>query len=135
MHIGVAGLGAMGGNLAARLMEVGHQVTVWNRSPEKTKPLADAGAKVAATPAAVAAASEAAITMLTDAGHKSGDLAAGVRQRLGLFRRAIPDGHLVADFHQPRGDVAAHGAETGYSDMHGCSLYAFAGTIGDRGAA
>ena len=31
MHIGVAGLGAMGGNVAARLMEVGHQVTVWNR--------------------------------------------------------------------------------------------------------
>src|SRR5674476_1043389 len=66
MHIGVAGLGAMGGNVAARLMEVGHQVTVWNRSPEKTKALADAGAKVAATPAAVAAASEAVITMLTD---------------------------------------------------------------------
>jgi 3-hydroxyisobutyrate dehydrogenase len=47
-------------------MEVGHQVTVWNRSPDKTKPLAQAGAKVAATPAAVAAASEAVITMLTD---------------------------------------------------------------------
>src|SRR6202142_1301150 len=66
MHIGVAGLGAMGGNVAARLMEVGHRVTVWNRAPEKTKPLADAGAKVAATPAAVAAACEAVITMLTD---------------------------------------------------------------------
>src|SRR5664279_4250190 len=66
MHIGVAGLGAMRGNVAARLMEVGHQVTVWNRTPEKTKPLADAGAKVAATPAAVAAACEAVITMLTD---------------------------------------------------------------------
>src|ERR1035441_5638060 len=66
MHIGVAGLGAMGGNVAARLMEVGHLVTVWNRSPEKTKPLADAGAKVAATPAAVSAACEAVITMLTD---------------------------------------------------------------------
>ena len=60
------GLGAMGGNVAARLMEVGHQVTVWNRTPDKTKPLADAGAKVAATPAEVAAASEAVITMLTD---------------------------------------------------------------------
>ena len=66
MQIGVAGLGAMGGNVALRLMEVGHQVTVWNRSPDKAKPLAEAGAKVAATPAAVAAASEAVITMLTD---------------------------------------------------------------------
>ena len=67
MQIGVAGLGAMGGAIAARLLEVGHQVTVWNRTAAKTKPLADAGAKVAATPAAVAAGSEAIITILTDA--------------------------------------------------------------------
>ena len=66
MHIGVAGLGAMGGNVAARLMEVGHQVTVWNRSPEKTKALAATGAKVASTPAEAAAACEAVITLLTD---------------------------------------------------------------------
>ena len=66
MHIGVAGLGAMGANIAARLMEVGHQVTVWNRNPEKTKPLAEAGAKVAATPAELAGAVEVAITILTD---------------------------------------------------------------------
>lgn len=66
MHIGVAGLGAMGGNVALRLMEVGHQVTVWNRTADKTKPIAQAGAKVAATPADVAAASEAVITLLTD---------------------------------------------------------------------
>ncbi len=66
MKVGVAGLGAMGTPIALRLMEVGHQVTVWNRSPEKTKPLADAGAQVAATPAALAAACEAVITLLTD---------------------------------------------------------------------
>jgi 3-hydroxyisobutyrate dehydrogenase len=66
MKIGVAGLGAMGGNIAARLIEVGHEVTVWNRSPEKAKPLAQAGGKVAGSPAEVAAASEAVITMLTD---------------------------------------------------------------------
>lgn len=66
MQIGVAGLGAMGAAIAARLMEVGHQVTVWNRTPDKAKPLTDAGAKVAATPAALALACEAVITMLTD---------------------------------------------------------------------
>jgi 3-hydroxyisobutyrate dehydrogenase len=66
MHIGVAGLGAMGAPIAARLLEVGHQVTVWNRSADKTKPLAGAGAKVAATPAEVASAVEAVITILTD---------------------------------------------------------------------
>lgn len=66
MHIGVAGLGAMGAAIAARLLEVGHQVTIWNRTAEKTKPLAAAGAKVAATPAELAGAVEAAITILTD---------------------------------------------------------------------
>ena len=66
MKVGVAGLGAMGANVAARLMEVGHQVTVWNRSADKAKPLAEAGAKVVGSPAAVAAECEAVITMLTD---------------------------------------------------------------------
>ncbi|MGB8082348.1 MAG: NAD(P)-binding domain-containing protein, partial [Pseudolabrys sp.] len=66
MRVGVAGLGVMGAAVAARLMEVGHDVTVWNRSPEKTRPLAEAGAKVAATPADLASAVEATITMLTD---------------------------------------------------------------------
>ncbi len=66
MHIGVAGLGAMGAAIAARLLEVGHQVTVWNRSAEKTKPLVAAGAKLAASPAELAGAVEAAITILTD---------------------------------------------------------------------
>ena len=66
MRIGVAGLGVMGAAVAARLMEVGHEVTVWNCTPEKTKPLAEAGAKVAATPADLMSAVDATITMLTD---------------------------------------------------------------------
>jgi 3-hydroxyisobutyrate dehydrogenase len=66
MQIAVAGLGAMGSALAARLIELGHRVTVWNRTAGKTKPLADAGAKVAQSPGAAAAASEAIITILTD---------------------------------------------------------------------
>jgi 3-hydroxyisobutyrate dehydrogenase len=61
----------MGAAVAARLMEVGHEVTVWNRTPEKTKALADTGAKVASTPAQVASAVEATITMLTDAAARS----------------------------------------------------------------
>ncbi len=69
MDVGIAGVGKMGAAIALRLMEVGHKVTVWNRSTDKTKPLADAGAAVAATPAALAAKSETIITILTDAGR------------------------------------------------------------------
>lgn len=66
MRVGVAGVGRMGAAIAAHLIEVGHEVTVWNRAPDKTKPLADAGAKVAKTPAELAAQCEAVITILTN---------------------------------------------------------------------
>jgi len=65
MRIGVAGIGKMGAAIAARLIEVGHDVAVWNRTPDKAK--AVAGATVAATPVQLAQASEAIITSLTDA--------------------------------------------------------------------
>src|SRR5438067_5850819 len=67
MQIGIAGLGRMGAAVAARLMEVGHTVTVWNRTPDKAKPLIDAGAKQVETPEDLAEHSEVVITLLTDA--------------------------------------------------------------------
>ncbi len=65
MKLGVAGIGKMGAAVAARLIEVGHDVTVWNRTPEKAK--AVAGASVAASPAELAQTSEAVLSILTDA--------------------------------------------------------------------
>ena len=67
MHIGIAGIGNMGSNIGARLMEVGHKLTVWNRTAEKTKPLADAGAAVAKTPAELTSSVEVVISLLIDA--------------------------------------------------------------------
>ena len=67
MRVGVAGLGRMGAAIAQRLLEVGHIVTVWNRAVAKTKPLADAGAKVAPSPADLAKDVEVVVTILTDA--------------------------------------------------------------------
>ena len=66
MRVGVAGLGKMGAAIAARLIECGHDVMVWNRTPDKVKPLEDAGAKVAGTPAELAGAAEGVITILTN---------------------------------------------------------------------
>lgn len=65
--IGFIGLGAMGARMAQRLVEAGHPVTVWNRTPSRTEPLAAAGAQVAANPRETAAAGEIVITMVTDA--------------------------------------------------------------------
>jgi 3-hydroxyisobutyrate dehydrogenase len=66
MQIGIAGLGKMGSAIAQRLIEVGHDLTVWNRSLEKARPLANAGAEVAANPADVARNAQTVITILTD---------------------------------------------------------------------
>jgi 3-hydroxyisobutyrate dehydrogenase len=67
MHIAIAGLGRMGAAIGARLLELDHQVTVWNRTPAKLQPLLDAGAVAAATPKDVVRQAETVITMLTDA--------------------------------------------------------------------
>lgn len=62
--IAFLGLGSMGGPMAARLLSSGHDLTVWNRSPQKAEPLADAGAAVATTPAGAVARADIVITML-----------------------------------------------------------------------
>jgi len=83
MKIGIAGTGRMGAAIGLRLLEVGHELTVWNRTADKAKALAAAGARVAATPAALVDASDVIITMLTDDRsiedlyHRPGGLLAG----------------------------------------------------------
>ena len=65
MHIGFIGLGQMGSAIATNLAKAGHEVKVWNRSPEKAAPLVAAGATLAASPAD-AASGEIVFTMLAD---------------------------------------------------------------------
>src|SRR5258707_12595288 len=65
MKIGFIGLGRMGSAMAENLLKAGHDVTVFNRSPEKSRPLLDLGAHEA-TSIAGACTGEAVITMLAD---------------------------------------------------------------------
>ena len=67
MNIGIAGTGRMGSAIAGRLIGLGHTLTVWNRTPDKAKAAAAAGAAVAATPAELASRAEVIITILTNA--------------------------------------------------------------------
>jgi 3-hydroxyisobutyrate dehydrogenase-like beta-hydroxyacid dehydrogenase len=64
--IAFLGLGRMGAPLAHRLLAAGHDLTVWNRAPERAAPLGAAGAAVAATPDAAVRAADVVITMLAD---------------------------------------------------------------------
>ena len=64
MKLGVCGTGRMGSSIAQRLMSVGHEVGVWNRTVAKTQPLSDAGAKLFTSPAELVEACDAVIVML-----------------------------------------------------------------------
>src|SRR5258708_4413905 len=138
--VAVVGLGAMGSRIAVRLLEAGHEVTVWNRSAGKLSPLVGRGAVAAATPASAASRAELLITMVSDpqalesvtAGQNG--IASGARPALTIVEMstvgpaaiarlasALPGGTEVVDA-PVVGSLAA--AESG-------SLVIFAGGRGD----
>ncbi len=65
MPLGFIGLGTMGRPMALHLLAGGHAMAVYARRAESARPLAEAGAVVCPTPAAVAERSEVVFTMVT----------------------------------------------------------------------
>jgi 3-hydroxyisobutyrate dehydrogenase/2-hydroxy-3-oxopropionate reductase len=65
-HVGFIGMGRMGRPMVGHLLDAGFPVTVYNRTVERCAPVAERGAVVAETPAAVAAAADVTITMIAD---------------------------------------------------------------------
>lgn len=65
MKVGFIGLGHMGAAMAANLIKAGHELTVYNRTPEKTRALVATGARVART-VPEACQGEAVMTMLAN---------------------------------------------------------------------
>jgi len=91
-RVGFIGLGIMGGPMAAHLLAAGYELTAWNRTAAKAEPLAAAGARVAGSPAEVAAASEVTFTCVT----ASADVEAVVLGPGGVIEGATP-GSIVVD--------------------------------------
>lgn len=85
MTVAFIGLGGMGSRMAGRLLDSGHDVVVWNRTAAKARPLIEAGATVADTPADAARSADVVITMVADpaalAAVSEGEtgIAAGIR--------------------------------------------------------
>ncbi|HEV2696371.1 MAG TPA: NAD(P)-dependent oxidoreductase [Terriglobales bacterium] len=65
MKVGFIGLGNMGAGMAANLLKAGHELTVYNRTPAKAKPLLEQGAR-AASDVADACRGDVVISMLAD---------------------------------------------------------------------
>ena len=89
--IAFLGTGIMGAPMAANLIKAGYAVAVWNRTAEKTRPLAGLGATGAESPAEAAKGAAVVFTMLSD-GAAVGEV---------LFERGVADaleaGALVID--------------------------------------
>lgn len=66
MKVGLIGLGLMGHPMGANLLKAGHELTLWNRTASRGDDLVAQGAKKAATPRDLAAASEVIITIVSD---------------------------------------------------------------------
>jgi 3-hydroxyisobutyrate dehydrogenase-like beta-hydroxyacid dehydrogenase len=83
--IGFIGTGGMGEPMALNLLKAGFPLRIYNRTPEKARPLAEQGAEIVGQPADVVAASGVIITMVAnDAALQAtttGD--GGLLQRLG----------------------------------------------------
>ncbi|MGV0745944.1 NAD(P)-dependent oxidoreductase [Mycolicibacterium sp. XJ870] len=58
MRVGFIGLGSQGAPMARRIVEGGYETTLWARRPASVEPFADTAAKVAGSPAELAAASD-----------------------------------------------------------------------------
>jgi 3-hydroxyisobutyrate dehydrogenase-like beta-hydroxyacid dehydrogenase len=65
-RVGFAGLGAMGGGIARRLLDAGYEVVGWNRTREKADPLIAAGMNWADTPRELAETVDVLFTMVTN---------------------------------------------------------------------
>ncbi|OBF94259.1 6-phosphogluconate dehydrogenase [Mycobacterium sp. 852014-52450_SCH5900713] len=58
MRVGFIGLGSQGGPMARRIIEAGYETTLWARRPATLEPFTDTEAKIAESPADLAAASD-----------------------------------------------------------------------------
>jgi 3-hydroxyisobutyrate dehydrogenase-like beta-hydroxyacid dehydrogenase len=95
MKVGFIGLGRMGQAMARRLLDGGHELAAYNRTPDKVQALGDAGVSIAGSIAEAAGFGDAVFTMLADDAALE-----DVAWRQGLLE-ALPRGgiHICAGTH------------------------------------
>src|SRR5579875_3448990 len=111
MRVAVLGLGNMGAAMAGRLLDRGHEVTVWNRSAGKAEPFAGRGARVADDPAGAVEGVDVALVVLTD-----DDAVASVVLGDGGAAAALPSGAVLADVSTVSPQLARRLADEGPVD-------------------
>jgi len=104
--IAFIGLGIMGSPMAVHLAKAGHDVVGYNRTPDKTKPLVDAGGRAATSVADAVSGAEVVAVMVPD----SPDVREVLAGDGGVFANGKP-GTLIIDFSSIRPDVTVELAE------------------------
>ncbi len=104
--IAFIGLGIMGSPMAVHLANAGHSVAGFNRTPDKTQPLVDAGGRAAESIADAVADADVVCVMVPD----SPDVTEVLAGEGGVFENA-KSGTLVIDFSSIRPDVSVALAE------------------------
>jgi 2-hydroxy-3-oxopropionate reductase len=105
-NIAFIGLGIMGSPMAVHLAEAGHQVTGFNRTPDKTKPLVEAGGRAADSVADAVRDADVVCVMVPD----SPDVTEVLTGEGGVLESG-KQGALVIDFSSIRPDVTVDLAE------------------------
>ena len=130
MRIAFIGLGIMGGPMAGHLAKAGHDVVVFNRTPEKAAAwVAEHGGRAAATPreAAAGAAIVCACVGADGAGAGAGSGAVGAGARCGAGAAFAAPGRKILDMIEPKmliccsccGDAPQRSARWTCSPGHG----------------
>jgi 3-hydroxyisobutyrate dehydrogenase-like beta-hydroxyacid dehydrogenase len=134
LRIGFCGIGRMGAEMVAALTRQGFTVTIWNRTPERAREVAErTGAVVAATPALAAEGADVVFTMLTD-----GDAVLRTLSADDGVLAGIADGAIVVDCSTTGAQAAREAADrcatagVGFVDcpVSGSTLVAREGKLG-----
>ncbi|AQZ69056.1 2-hydroxy-3-oxopropionate reductase [[Actinomadura] parvosata subsp. kistnae] len=128
--IAFIGLGIMGSPMAVHLVEAGHAVAGYNRTPEKARPLVAAGGRAAESIADAVTGAEVVALMVPD----SPDVQDVLTGPDGVFEHAAP-GTLIIDFSTIRPDVTRDlAAEAGRRGLRYLDAPVSGGEAGARNA-
>jgi 6-phosphogluconate dehydrogenase len=92
MQLGMVGLGRMGASMAARLLQAGHELVVYDVSAEAATPLVEGGARAATSPEALVQALDAprAVWVMVPAGEPT-------EATVQALRGAMSEGDIIID--------------------------------------
>jgi 3-hydroxyisobutyrate dehydrogenase len=115
----------MGIHMASRILDAGHELTVWNRTADKASALIERGANLAATPAELAASCDIVVSMLSN-----DDVVLEVYEGRDSLLSSSVDGKLFIDMSTLRPDTVHKLAQRIYAAGAGFIDAPVSGTVG-----